>query len=818
MRRKRSDRLTGMTSVNPIEELNNVLYKASDKRRKLANEYIRMSGDDGNHTHGSLERTLGVLLSEELIDFTKPPLEGSGLHFIEDGDEELGTGTWEGDKEGGGVDNTYITPERPGLPPDRPDAEGDKGDEGVGIPDRPVLIMEDFKVDENGVDKETTETTPWNSTDPIKPTFFEVFEDIKEEEEEKQKEEEEKEEYFKPGKPVPVEEEGEGEGEKEELKPQSDVQVMRKLDPETGKEIFYAYNPTTEKWYQVKFLEGLSSGQDVFMMDGMLYYYNQDTRSWLFYHPTIEEDGVRYYDTVLKTQGGKGQPIISCYNAEEGVYNDYNLDEASGYYRGKDGELFRLDIETNALVPVGTKADQERMNVLKAVGETYGEDGLFNLMYHNYSTYYNAWREQFPGVYPLTKEQYESQSEKIMALAWMSITQDTSYVGTFMMKHPEWAIAYSIFKPYTFYDELDKDKALDQLHEKFIGMNVTQQISFERTFAMQWMFDQPSVQDYLKENTYNDVMEYQKLVENMKNDPDNIGNQIKMYSKLMDIVTLVGNLIMTYEGSPGMIKGGVPIIPITESGELSVSTLVFQVIRMVSYYGFDISLAPTPLSLIATSAYETAEYVATNWGSGSSIVTLLKEGLSGTNAGRFIAEFGSYIADMGVIVARSLVAQLVSAGVIAEDGALATFVASLASSAAAAGSAAAGAEGEAVIGQTLVGEAAGEVAGEAAGEAAAETGVEMFSELLGEELGGLAADAVVGVMGVSLGEVLLAVGAIYTLVKVGQDIYGYYQLHKIEKQWDETLQKFSDLYKNLGTGNLEPLDPMSPEGNFKNYR
>lgn len=588
-RRKRSLYGDRAPSINPYQELNALLSKAENKKRKLTVEYLE--GDPNGEGPGSLERVAGLALSEMYTNNYMPPSQNDV--FVSDGKYPF-------------YENTYNNSQV--LYEEDVEVIGGTNQTGQTIPGRPVIEIE---TEEESNQQETSNNNGQVVVDYTKGEFnIEVPQKGSEEE----------------GKETQVEQ-----------IPVNDITVVKGSDKNSSeKQAYYVKDVDSEGkivFYKIKFLEGLGDeSEGVFMYQGHLYYYNQDENRWSFYEASGHySDDQSYYATNYAI-GPDG--TYHFYLGKEGHEFEwfYLSPNEDGYFKvpGWYG-LYGFDTATMGFYQVGDNSVyKQREEMIKLIGQTYGAAGLQEFMYNNYGEYYSAWKELYPGISPITEVQYNQQKDKLISLQWMYLSKGPEYVAKFLAEHPEWSIAQSMLHPETSFESFYNSDIIDHYNE-YVNMSEEEQQIFKSTFELQWVMQQKDVQEYFQQNMgeqLDQFMEAQKEFQAMASEIGTVAYQQKQESVHEVYVNLVllALSLMGAEGNPVIGWLG------AKSYNLGPTFAALQVIRMISFYGYNISLAPTPSGVLINPLIS----IAKNWKSYKSIPLNFEEGLTQSDTVQFM--------------------------------------------------------------------------------------------------------------------------------------------------------------------------------------
>lgn len=534
-------------SINPYDELNSILAKSENKKRKLTVEYI--TPFQSSKGINSAQTVLGLDLSNLYSDNFRPPFE---------------------------LDPDLVI--IPGLP--NPEYKEPVVEEGVdvGVIDQPGKWEKPTQGGHNN---------PGGSLELI-------------EEEENAGEGEGDNALNPPPPPVPVE----ADYELEEARPQGDINVGYYRDPNDSNKIHYAVRDPNDpsKWYKIEFVKGYIDNQ-IFLFQGMLYQYNPDDKIWQFMTPPGNYDETNHYHNTSVLGYSIEADGSYSFTFEQGYFNI--LPNEDGYFVNPyNGELMAFSTEAMILYPIGSDTGVGmRETLLKNMAQTYTTEQLQDFMFHNYGDYYWAWQIAYPNVYPLSQAQYDSQYPMIVALQWMYITKGAEYAAQFLIDHPDWSIAQSILHPYTSIEQFFGDQIQSQF-DQYAQLTPIQQITFQRSFELTWIMDQNDVKQFFQTNLQTQLdafMSAQKEFSSLQNPSD---EQKQSFFRITQALVMTALQLCGANGSP--VAGAMAGVGL----EMGFSFMALQIIRGIAFYGYGFSLSPTLPGVLLQTAVESAENIS----------------------------------------------------------------------------------------------------------------------------------------------------------------------------------------------------------------
>lgn len=483
-------------SINAYEELNALLSKAENKKRKMRVEYIE---DDPNV--GSLERAAGFALSDMYVDFLKPP--DNDTEFLNDVNNPV-TPPTDSEEKTPAVPETLPTVPGGVVGSDEVELVNNKPSEVLDPTPDPNVSYSNDKITETLINKYGANgykvaidddgniigafiNGVYHTVEEIMSTHTLLGPNDGEEEKEEEKEDDDEEEEEKEEESPPPDLET-------DLEPDSDSQDDIKVQTvkETNgsyKQKYQAFNEETQQWEDVKFLEGqLGDASNVFLFHGYLYGWNGT--NWVHYVVSESGEGTVNVSSMHIQDGSYYFTLIFPDGSEVDHVATPNADGTFSLF----GEDYRFDTGSMTLHPISTDSHLQKQEMIKAVAHTYGYNGLVSFMTNNFGAYYEAWREKYPGIFPVPKDVYYAEADKMKELQQIGLTLGSEGLIKFISEHPEYARAFDFAFPSYGKNGNSMMEQVDKVNEFYQTLTTEEERNnFSESMKMVWLMETPGL-------------------------------------------------------------------------------------------------------------------------------------------------------------------------------------------------------------------------------------------------------------------------------------------------------------------------------------
>lgn len=530
-------------SVNPYDELNNILAKAENKRRKLTPEYITPYSDQQQGIN-SIQRVLGLNLGDLFTNTGKPPPEDFADVGQQQGLENPGDDL--DNKPVDGDDSKTQMPVHSGHGSDTLELITNNNNNGTVILDstKPYkpgdTIQTDYTLDE------VVESTPTQ-------TDFTLDEVVQTE---------------SPPPSQPAE--------------SNDAVKVQSVKDASGKEHYYVFDETTGYWYNVTFMEGLIDESDgVFLFQGILYMNNGT--NWVVYQPDYDPNNTGTIPNVtsleIDTNGNYNLEITDPYSGT--VYYLHLVPNENGMVT-VFGEEYYYNEHTNSFVTDPQQISSQRENLLKLIAQTYGLTGSQSFMLYHFAEYYETWNTLWPGVMPVPQEIFEVEIPYMKELQTLLFNQGPDALASFMADNPLYSIAYGLLFPSSLDPTNSAMSIILQQYEYYQSLseeNGDRQL-YSQLMELTWALNTPSVNQYISGGINEELGNFIQLMNSNPNDEN--------YTQRLNesFIQLLTRTISIFSADASPIAGVIATIPF----DVSLDFAMQQIMVLSAYYGFNIQM------------------------------------------------------------------------------------------------------------------------------------------------------------------------------------------------------------------------------------